>query len=280
MPLVGGLGASGPLAHLQRSAGNRAVAQLLGTAVPVVQRDDEEVYTLIHHLQGRLGSGAQNNAVVAAMLTEITAVANRPQPQQTRELLKSRVASIRDDLLTAEGLTPQTAAAIRTALDPIVSTGRPAQAAPALPPGLAAPQQGAQPTAPRPTTPAVAAAATSVALTKQMRAVDVLKAVEARQATVTGLQSKWFVSSIDRDKGKNCYSTAYNLGQGSKWEIHVHRRANGAGWVCTFQNAVAVGNTDATRGMPLDDMTKLEKLGIPKNHDPKKSHAMNRWGAL
>lgn len=71
------------------------------------------------------------------------------------------------------------------------------------------------------------------------------------------------------DEKEGGYSTAYNAGKDSRWEIHCHRKAKGAIVACTVQAKSTVGDKNVTRGIPLDSPdTKLARIGIPKNHGP------------
>ena len=51
-------------------------------------------------------------------------------------------------------------------------------------------------------------------LTKDMRAVDVAKAIDGGNASAVGLEVRWYQSAADRQNGD--YSTAYYLGEGPK----------------------------------------------------------------
>jgi hypothetical protein len=262
-----------------------------------VQRLVKDVDLLVYRLQGRLRSKGSNDAVVAEMLQEITALAAQFQDVDTRTELAKRAKMMLDEWAVDDTISPATMDEARRVLTPLTVVQAPAAApapvvappaaAAALPP-VAAPPRAAAPAAvvapppaavaaaPPPGGQVAAAAAAPVQLTEDMRAVDVLKAVEGRRARAVGLQTKWYQSNDDKGKA---FSTAYNLGRDSNWEIHVHRNAKGKATVCTFQAANAVGNKAATRGMPLNDMSRLAALGIPDPHDPREQ-TYNRWGPL
>lgn len=143
------------------------------------------------------------------------------------------------------------------------------QPAPATGPNLSIPTAA-------PNTPASLAPVT-VELKAELKAIDVHNALAGEKATVGYIAWSWYKTTYDKNKGG--YSTAYNAGKDSLWEIHCHRTAKGAIDVCTVQSKATVGNKDVTRGIPLHsaDM-KLAKIGIPKKHLP--SGEPKRWQKL
>jgi hypothetical protein len=172
--------------------------------------------------------------------------------------------------------------------DPDLAAAMKTEAERALTPLLTVPVQAANP-APTARTPAAnaapiqapvanAAPAAKVELTKDMAAVEVLRLVLGGNATGK-LSVKWYVSSFDVQHGKGCYSTAYNVGQNSIWELHVHREKNGKPWNSTMQKTAAVGNKGATRSMEIPDhqFGRLTELGIPSNHDPRTTVKEKVW---
>ena len=285
---------------LQRALGNRGVgAMLQGSQTQArtsVQRSPADVYTLVGSFQGRLRAGPGIDAAALQILSEISQFASKFTDPETRQELANRAGTILADWAADTDLSPATRKEAERILKPLMTvppqpaaapqpTATPAQkpTTPATAPN-AAPKVVAKPATPPaaangPATaaaPPPTAAATTVALTAAMRAVDVLNHIAAGRATASGLAVRWFESSLDKAGG---YSTAYNLGKGSKWEIHVHRTKTGVPWTCTVQQAVAVGNTGATRGMELD-WKKLDALGIPAKHDPRTLRKANAWGPV
>jgi hypothetical protein len=267
---------------LQAHVGNRVVSRLVtreSAQGSVLQRSVDDVHRFIHGLQGRLRAGPGYDAAVIRMLADVEAFALQHQDAESKAELAHRAGMMRDGWMADSDLAKDTKVEVKRILDPIVRAPvAQAVAVPSTPAAAAAVATGSpNPKASSPSNAPTPTAPTRIVLTKAMRAVDVLKAVESGTASAVGLQCQWFESSMDKNGG---YSTAYNLGQGSNWEIHVHRHKNGRGWVCTFQAKASVGNTNATRGMPLDNMDKLLALGVPKDHDPRKQLVKKKWGKL
>lgn len=103
--------------------------------------------------------------------------------------------------------------------------------------------------------------------------------LNAGLAAMSTLQVKWFVSNPDRHHGEGCYSTAYRMGEGCKWEIHCHRDAKRKTWTATVQNTSSIGNTNATRSNELHDADKkLALIGVPALHYP--TSTKNKWSDM
>jgi hypothetical protein len=275
---------------MQRTIGNSAVQRLVerGSIRPgLIQRTPDDVYRLIFSFQGRLRKGPGIDAAALQILTEITQFHAHFTDQPTRAELATRARMILADWNADPDLQPETKKEAQRVLTPLQTPPPQQPAAVAAPAAKAAPTPATQ-SAPTQTAPAKAVAApqgapqaaakTPTALTKTMKAFEVHNCLAGGTATATGLQVKWY--ETNDDKSKKQFSTAYNVGKDTNWEIHVHRKNNnGQPVAVTVQQKAAVGNTGATRGMELD-ASKLDALGIPKNHDPRKAQGYNQWASL
>ena len=266
---------------LQQAAGNQAVAALCRSrlsGITPVQRLPEDVHTFIHRINTEPRAGKVYGNDVFKIVRDMKAFSDGQRDEETRAELVKRAKALLDHWTSDASLGQQRDRVFKL-LHAIVSgpqaaTPKQEAQAPAPPPPTSTTAS-----TPQPVVPVLAAAPAKVTITNTMRASTVLGYIAGGMAIMPTLEAKWFVSGPDRDRGKDCYSTAYRMGPGCVWEIHCHRDAKHRTWTATVQNTASVGNTHATRGMPLDDADKkLEPLGVPKLHYPNSPY--NQWRTL